>query len=91
MEAPANRGCHAPPEKIAIYMETGKKCEVTGRMQSWEKSWKRTPNKVGGRSHQWVVDTILSIYFWVWLASLMVGPRESGSSLSNFSKVLESG
>ena len=25
MEAPANRGCHAPPEKIAIYMETGKK------------------------------------------------------------------
>lgn len=38
MEAPANGGCHAPPEKIAIYMETRKMCEVIGRMQSLEKS-----------------------------------------------------
>lgn len=38
MEAPANRGCRAPPEKITTYIETGKMREVIGRMQSWEKS-----------------------------------------------------
>lgn len=38
MEAAAKGGCHVPPEKIAIYTETRKMCEVIGRMQSWENS-----------------------------------------------------
>lgn len=36
MEAQAKGGCHAPPEKIAINIETKKIGEVIGRMQSWE-------------------------------------------------------
>lgn len=71
MEAPANGGCHATPEKIAIYTETREMCEVMGRMQSWENSWsEETPNKVGGRSTPPPID--VSIYFWVWPAKLMV-------------------